>query len=515
MEAAEALCTVSLRDGDGSRTSEPALPSSRGVIRGRVSSPHGTTIGGDASRGTRRCRRRRVAALRRRSTRALATVSVRSRVAAHTPGALRGSLPRARVGSVRRGVDSSRGWCAPSPRDLRRRRPGRRVRRRHGVSPRRVRKRRARRSDGRGTRIRRREETPRRSDFSARFLGPGEAVGEDAALRGGRFDRGTHRTFDRGTRSAPRRLFASSSDDATHRCRAVRDTQVLWIPASGLDALAAAAPRAFVSLAWRAGARSNAVGSNVNADHLGLGGVESRGVTSRLESTVAGEPRARPFTYHPTTALLETRLARPPAANGGGGSRLGGCGVGAGRHFAGAVLAALRETSRGARGDARRGCAEVATGGALVRWLARRAAHWVGATRGDERRRPPQGGSVHRRRGARVSRSRRCTSPWRASSGQPPGRRRRVTCSSPRLLGIANGRRCWRNARSCCCTPPPNSRRLRTRPCMEAFWVIATDQVARARARTRPGARRALGAFAQASRRALMAQSKKAARRTR
>ena len=127
----------------------------RGVIRGRVSSPHGTTIVGDASRGTRRCRRRRVAALRRRSTRALATVSVRSRRRAHRPAPPRFS-PRARVGSVRRGVDSSRGWCAPSPRDLRRRRPGRRVRRRHGVSPRRVRKRRARRSDGRGTRIRRR-----------------------------------------------------------------------------------------------------------------------------------------------------------------------------------------------------------------------------------------------------------------------------------------------------------------------------------------------------------------------
>ena len=168
VEAAEARAKS---DGTAMGPEPPSRRLSRArVIRGRVSSPHGTTIGGDASRGTRRCRRRRVAALRRRSTRALATVSVRSRRRAHRP-APPGSLSRAcGIGAAR--VDSSRGWCAPSPRDLRRRRPGRRVRRRHGVSPRRVRKRRARRSDGRGTRIRRRrkreDDRISRRDFSAR-----------------------------------------------------------------------------------------------------------------------------------------------------------------------------------------------------------------------------------------------------------------------------------------------------------------------------------------------------------
>ena len=37
--------------------------------------------------------------------------------------------------------------------------------------------------------------------------------------------------------------------------QAVRDTQLLWIPAAGLESLALAAPRAFVSLVWRMGAR--------------------------------------------------------------------------------------------------------------------------------------------------------------------------------------------------------------------------------------------------------------------
>ena len=282
----------------------------RGFVRRRVSSAHGTTIVGDASRGTRRCGRRRVAALRRGATRALATVPVRARRRADRPASPR-VPPRARVGPVRRGVDSSRGWCAPSPRDLRRRRPGRRVRRRHGVSPRRVRKRTARRPDagagvgptgsrdGVGARS-----ANATSEPPPRFLGPGDAVGEDAALRGGRkrdrgFDRGDGHGDFRGDAPPP----VSSRRRRTtrlHRSRAVRDTQFLWIPASGLDSLASAAPRAFVSLAWRAGVRTR-IRIRIRSDSDSAwartisvtAGWSSRGVTSRRGSTVAGEPRAR------------------------------------------------------------------------------------------------------------------------------------------------------------------------------------------------------------------------------
>ena len=218
----------------------------------------------------------------------------------------------------------------------------------------------------------------RRSDFSARFLGPGEAVGEDAALRGGRFDRGTHRTFDRETRSAPRRLFASSSDDATHRCRAVRDTQVLWIPASGLDALAAAAPRAFVSLAWRAGARSNAVGSG--ADHLGhldhLGGVEFAGSHVAAGIHGRGGTTGAPSTYHPTTSRAGDAARAPSAPRTVAVVPVSEGAALALDEFCGAVLAALRETCVARVADSASRLAEVGQAG--VGPLAGEAtAHWL------------------------------------------------------------------------------------------------------------------------------------------
>jgi predicted acylesterase/phospholipase RssA len=45
---------------------------------------------------------------------------------------------------------------------------------------------------------------------------------------------------------------------ALSRARAVRESQLLWIPAAGLESLATSAPRAFAALAWRAGARAGA-----------------------------------------------------------------------------------------------------------------------------------------------------------------------------------------------------------------------------------------------------------------
>ena len=100
----------------------------------------------------------------------------------------------------------------------------------------------------------------------ARVLGPGEAIGEDTVLRGGdgfgfeyRDDdddddepRSTA-TFSAGGGFAGS---SSSSSSSISRARAVRDAQLLWIPGSGVESLALCAPRSFVSLAWRMGARA-------------------------------------------------------------------------------------------------------------------------------------------------------------------------------------------------------------------------------------------------------------------
>ena len=97
-----------------------------------------------------------------------------------------------------------------------------------------------------------------------RFLGPGDAVGEDVILHdafgGGEDDsldefsngRSSHST----SCSSSRRERSRATAAALGRARAVRESQLLWIPASGLEALATSAPRAFAALAWRMGQRA-------------------------------------------------------------------------------------------------------------------------------------------------------------------------------------------------------------------------------------------------------------------
>ena len=111
----------------------------------------------------------------------------------------------------------------------------------------------------------------------AQFLGPGEAVGEDSVLRGGRgsWESGEprgHRVHPGGSRSVGgvgrQGSHSSTLASALNRTQAVRDTQLLWIPAAGLESLALTAPRAFVSLAWRMGARWAGGRSDKRSDHV-------------------------------------------------------------------------------------------------------------------------------------------------------------------------------------------------------------------------------------------------------
>ena len=86
----------------------------------------------------------------------------------------------------------------------------------------------------------------------AQFIGPGEAVGEDSVLRAGR---GSWEAQGGGPGGAGGLDGGGAMASTLNRTQAVRDTQLLWIPAAGLESLALAAPRAFVSLVWRMGAR--------------------------------------------------------------------------------------------------------------------------------------------------------------------------------------------------------------------------------------------------------------------
>ena len=79
------------------------------------------------------------------------------------------------------------------------------------------------------------------------FLGPGDAVGEEAILR----DAVRFAGSASGDRSRGQSLRLS-----LQRARAVRESQLLWIPSAGLESLATSAPRAFAALAWRMGARA-------------------------------------------------------------------------------------------------------------------------------------------------------------------------------------------------------------------------------------------------------------------
>ena len=110
----------------------------------------------------------------------------------------------------------------------------------------------------------------------ARFLGPGDAVGEGAILRdaagagfgagfgeaGARREgademaRGAARGSPPSGGRAPGLAAGSSWSRSLRRARAVRESQLLWIPAASLESLATSAPRAFAALAWRMGARA-------------------------------------------------------------------------------------------------------------------------------------------------------------------------------------------------------------------------------------------------------------------
>ena len=67
---------------------------------------------------------------------------------------------------------------------------------------------------------------------------------------------------------------------ALNRTQAVRDTQLLWIPAAGLESLAIAAPRAFISLVWRMGARSSGGGGGRGDVRNDVGGADFAGIGS-------------------------------------------------------------------------------------------------------------------------------------------------------------------------------------------------------------------------------------------
>ena len=84
---------------------------------------------------------------------------------------------------------------------------------------------------------------------SPRFLGPGDAVGEEAILRDASWKNAFPNAERRGTD-------VGTHERSLRRARAVRESQLLWIPAAGLESLATSAPRAFAALAWRMGARA-------------------------------------------------------------------------------------------------------------------------------------------------------------------------------------------------------------------------------------------------------------------
>ena len=91
----------------------------------------------------------------------------------------------------------------------------------------------------------------------ARFLGPGEAVGEDTVLRGvDELEGDAHARKTLMMRRGGCGDSAAAPGSELSRTRAVRDAQLLWIPSAGLESLARVSPRAFVSLAWRMGARA-------------------------------------------------------------------------------------------------------------------------------------------------------------------------------------------------------------------------------------------------------------------
>jgi predicted acylesterase/phospholipase RssA len=157
-----------------------------------------------------------------------------------------------------------------------------------------------------------------RAGRSVFFLGVGEAVGEDSALR-------PHDARDRDEYSDE---YASELDDrevlrrgrlsSLNRARAVRDAQLLWIPAAGLDAVATCAPRVFASLAWRMGARAaGGAGGAAAAAGLRGGGVDFAGAQraagiyrASVRSSVGGASG-----YHPGVAssnhLLDHRADAP------------------------------------------------------------------------------------------------------------------------------------------------------------------------------------------------------------
>jgi CRP-like cAMP-binding protein len=91
-----------------------------------------------------------------------------------------------------------------------------------------------------------------------RFLGPGDAVGEEVILRDAFGNDGFGDGGGGGGGSRALRELSRATAAALGRARAVRETQLLWIPAAGLEALATSAPRAFAALAWRMGARAGA-----------------------------------------------------------------------------------------------------------------------------------------------------------------------------------------------------------------------------------------------------------------
>ena len=78
--------------------------------------------------------------------------------------------------------------------------------------------------------------------------------------------------------------------------QAVRDTQLLWIPAAGLESLALSAPRAFVSMVWRMGARSSGGGGGGRADGgRGGGGGDMGGVDFAGMGSAAGIQSGGPY----------------------------------------------------------------------------------------------------------------------------------------------------------------------------------------------------------------------------
>ena len=108
----------------------------------------------------------------------------------------------------------------------------------------------------------------------ARFLGPGEAVGEDTVLRGvdelaeGDVHVGAGGALRvGGRRSRTGDVNAAAPGSELSRTRAVRDAQLLWIPSAGLESLARVSPRAFVPSrgAWAPGRAAEEVAGSAAA----------------------------------------------------------------------------------------------------------------------------------------------------------------------------------------------------------------------------------------------------------